>query len=391
MADYEEYVEQTLKPAQSLIYAILHDEWRADGYWRSYRDKPHTAVPRPIQRIRTRIKRPESLLDKYERLKQDFPEGAQRETFPKIDDFLGARIITYFVSQLRIIDEEIRSNKHFKLKRGQKPRAYISEKTLERIGLETRKFELVQPKWSGYSSIHYYVRLAHNPSPLGSPNFELQVRTMGEETWAEIHHQLGYKPSQQTHFSVERQFRVIASHLAAIDDHFDFLYDRLIYLQSISDPRPPDQINAENFPRVLDACDVAAELGELDSMLRILGDYGITTVADFQGIARQEIVEAIGSECQRQTGQRATAFQLIAAVVHLRPSSTAKEAQEVVRRNLKLAELTRRTRGEDDHSGGDETDVQIPRKGDPGGAATHRSRQPSRKQRKDQLSRSEDT
>jgi hypothetical protein len=46
--EYERYVEQTLKPARAQVYEVLHEQWRADNYWKRYRfrGKRATAIPR---------------------------------------------------------------------------------------------------------------------------------------------------------------------------------------------------------------------------------------------------------------------------------------------------------------------------------------------------------
>lgn len=342
---YATYVETVLRPTERAAQKVF-SEWKYEGYWSEHtRLEGAVAAPRPTQRIRTRIKRPEALLDKFQRLAHEFPDGPTEDSLPLMRDFLGARVIVYFPTHLRMVDEEIRSGRHFHLSTEYPPRCYLPTETLDRIGLEGRQFAMKGPKPSGYASIHYFVRLKRNPDAATNPWFELQTRTMLEEVWGEVEHQLGYKQRRRTEFGVSRQFRVISAHLSALDDHFDFVYDRLTYLQATSDPEPTDVLNAENLPRVLGDLECACRQDEIAGMLEILETWGVTTVEQLRLRARPELIEAIRNEYQRLgEGGRPTAFHIVSALVHLGPGSTPTDARRTLASNLKMVELTQRLR-----------------------------------------------
>lgn len=343
---YSTYESSVLRHTETRVKQVFRD-WRADGYWSGYAELPGSAVPSPVQRVKTRIKRPESLLDKFKRLKAEFPDGPTEDSLPLIRDFLGARVVVYFPTHLRYVDEEIRSGRHFEVSEEYRPRSYLPETTLSRLGLATEGFEMKGRKPSGYASLHYFVRLKENQRSSRNPWFELQTRTMLEEVWGEVEHQLGYKAGQHTEFSVSRQFQVISSHLSAVDDHFDFLYDRLTFLQSRANPEPQDLINAENLPRVMDRVECTCEQDEIDGVLSILASNQIDTVEDFTSRARPEIVEEIRRTYgQRTHGQKPTAFHIVATValldLHAKPATAAR----ILETNLQFVELTNRTRAE---------------------------------------------
>ena len=343
---YSTYVQDVLLPSELAVQAVFR-EWREEGYWLEHvRTESGAAAPRPTQRTRTRIKRPEAVLDKFQRLAHEFPDGPTADSLPLMRDFLGARVIVYFPTHLRMIDEEIRSGRHFDLSTEYAPRCYIPHDMLDRIGLDDRQFEMKGQKPSGYASLHYFIRLKTPPAGGANPWFELQTRTMLEEVWGEVEHQLGYKLNRRTEFSVSRQFRVISAHLTALDDHFDFVYDRLTYLQSTSNPQPPDPLNAENLPRVLEDFECACQQSEIAGMLYILETWGVTTVEQLRTRARPDLVEALRSEYQRHRSGRATAFHIVSALAHLGPGSTVADARRVLASNLKMVDLTQRMRGE---------------------------------------------
>jgi ppGpp synthetase/RelA/SpoT-type nucleotidyltranferase len=344
--NYARYVEDVIRPTQDAVHAVFR-QWQQETYWESYAED-NSVVPRPVQRPRSRIKRPESLLDKFRRLAEQFPDGPTEENLRAMRDILGTRLVVYFLTHLALIDQEIRSGRHFEMHPDVLPRSYLPEATMERLGLDPDQFELKGVKPSGYASIHYAVRLLENPTASENPWFELQTRTMVEEVWSEVEHQLGYKPQQGTELSVSRQFRVIGNHLFAIDDHFDYIYDRLIYLQAEADQqdRDEDKLNAENLPRLLAPYHYRVKQGELDRLLEILDIYEVKTVADLRKRAKPEVIEAINSEySKRNHGHRPSAFHLISTLVHLTPNSGDKHARRVLRGNLKLVDLTEWSRG----------------------------------------------
>ena len=343
---YTNYVETVLKPTQRNVNTVFA-EWRDESYWADHgHNEPGAAAPRPTQRLLTRIKRPESLRDKFQRLAHEFPDGPTTDSLPLMRDFLGSRAVVYFPSHLRMLDEEIRSGRHFDVSNEYEPRCYLAADVLDRIGLDARQFVMKGRKPSGYASLHYFIRLKQNPGAVLNPWFELQTRTMLEEVWGEVEHQLGYKQGRRTEFSVARQFRVISTHLSALDDHFDFVYDRLTYLQSRSNPAGGDYLNAENLPKVLEDFECVCRQDEIAGILEILETWGINTVQELRSRARADLLEAVRSEYQQRTGQgrKPTAFHIVSVLVRLGPSSSSVEARRTLAGNLQMVELTNRMR-----------------------------------------------
>jgi ppGpp synthetase/RelA/SpoT-type nucleotidyltranferase len=258
-------------------------------------------------------------------------------------DLLGGRVITYFPTHIKMVDAEIRSQSHFEVSRQIKPRSYIPAETMIRIGLQPRHFAMKGMKPSGYASLHYTVRIKGPDQP--SRWFELQVRTMLEEVWGEVEHQLGYKPEKMTEFSVARQFRVISHYLNAVDDHFDFLYDRLTFLQQRAQPEEEDRLNNENFPSVLDRIETMCEQDEIDALLDILEARGITTVAAFNRRATTEAVEWMrAGYASAGKGSAPPAFLSVSTLALLPEGPSKKDVDQALRFNIAAADLTHRLR-----------------------------------------------
>lgn len=341
-SNYARYRDTVLGPTEKRLREILWS-WRDDQFWEDLRPDPgddgSVAIPSPIQRVKTRIKRPESTLDKFSKLREEFPDGPTSENLRSMRDILGARIVTYIPAHIPLVDSAIRGSDDLEVSTEYPPRSYFHQTTMERLGLADLDFVPKGVKPSGYSSLHYFVRL-REPAARENPWFELQVRTMLEEVWGEIEHQLGYKPNQQTEFSVSRQFRVIGSHLSAIDEHFDFLYDRLDFLQSRSNPDETDQINAENLPRVLHDAEIRVLQSEVGKLVDILASWEIFTVGELRSRLAAEAVEAIRNEYRKlHPGSPISAFHYVAALATLGPRPSARRARSALRAQMKLVDL----------------------------------------------------
>jgi putative GTP pyrophosphokinase len=150
-----------------------------------------------IHSIRYRIKNPEHLIDKIIRKKILTPERefTLNNYRKEIKDLGGIRIIHLYKHQNIEISNFIIHKNDFKI--GEKI-AYLrkQEEYTERPKLEELGFEIKIPEGNKkiYSSLHYiFDESTHNQDYF----FEIQVRTIFEEGWAEIDHNFNYP--KQTH------------------------------------------------------------------------------------------------------------------------------------------------------------------------------------------------
>lgn len=127
--DYRRYAESTLEPIQRQLKDLLA-EWRNPTYWAAYSLSGRQPTPSPIQRVRIRIKRPESALDKILRKPESYPDALTIESLRRMPDTIGARVIVFFLSQLALVDREIRNSQHFELSPAHPPIAFISSTSL---------------------------------------------------------------------------------------------------------------------------------------------------------------------------------------------------------------------------------------------------------------------
>ena len=126
-------------------------------------------------------------------------------------DLLGLRVVTLFESDLVQAGEIIRQLMN------------VDETT------SATKQDLYQPNQFGYMSVHFIGRL--HPSRLELPEyashadlrFEVQLRSVLQHAWAEIEHDLGYKPSRPVSPSIRRQFSILAAVMELADAQFSDL------------------------------------------------------------------------------------------------------------------------------------------------------------------------
>lgn len=311
---YQSYIQNVLEPTQQELKALLK-RWREPDYWSNYIQKKRLPSPSPVQRFRIRIKRPESVVDKIIRRPKEFPDGLSSASFRSMNDALGARIMVYFVSQLPLIDREIRVMDKIELSQDELPIAYLSQELVSRYKLDhlSRK-----DKESGYASIHYRIRLTQSEVPKEQrPWIELQIRTLTEDTWAEIEHLLGYKPDKKTSFAVKRQFQILSRQLESIDEHFNFLFEELSRFQEEVLIRDSDPLNAENFPAVMSELGISCAQREVDSLLKILVSRSIFRVGELRQCASPDRHEIVMEVYKKIKKRQPNSFELIANFANL--------------------------------------------------------------------------
>lgn len=124
----------------------------------------------PIEHMKSRIKTPESILEKLQR--KGLPvtsEGAEQLT-----DIAGIRVVCSFLSDVYDIANSITSQKDITVLR--------------------RSDYIKNPKPHGYRSLHIIVSVpVFFSSTVENVPVEIQLRTVSMDTWASLEHKLRYK------------------------------------------------------------------------------------------------------------------------------------------------------------------------------------------------------
>lgn len=157
-----------------------------------------------IHSIPSRVKDLDSFLDKIERKQYENP-------FEQIQDFVGLRVICLFLSDIPKIGEII--DKHFSI--------VESEDKVD--GGDTSSF--------GYMSVHHIVKYSDDVKgdrydDIKAIPFEIQVRTIAMDAWANISHYLEYKTEQDIPDELKRDFNALSGMFYVADKHFQLFFEQ---------------------------------------------------------------------------------------------------------------------------------------------------------------------
>ena len=163
--------------------------------------------------VTSRVKEVDSFRKKIIDRKYDKP-------FEDTTDLLGVRIVCLYPSVLQDIDTVIRE-------------------TFSVLRYED-KGKSVEPEVWRYSSVHYDCTLpdhssGQNHDAVKGLVFEIQVRTILQDAWATVEHQLGYKPERKIPDELKREFSALAGLFHVADERFQFIADQIQKLERAQD------------------------------------------------------------------------------------------------------------------------------------------------------------
>ncbi len=326
LTDYGRLVEVTLKPGQADVIAEL-TTWQNPAHWEKYKRTSRMPLPTPVHSILSRIKRPEQVVDKILRRPDTFPTGLSAESLSRMPDTLGFRVVVYFLSHLPLIDRELRDSGLFELSAEDPPVAYLPADQVRVLGLDHLA---PREKESGYSSVHYTIRLQRP----GSPWFELQVQTLAQETWSAIEHHLGYKPGKCISLAAQAQFKILSKYISAIDEHFNLLHEELNHLQEEVSYAQNDFLNAENLPSVLADMGIACAQRDLNNILKFLYSRGVEHVADLRSLGTAKRLATIRNTYLAVAGRPPVSLEIIATLAALRGAASSTEEIERIKAQI---------------------------------------------------------
>lgn len=158
----------------------------------------------PIETIKTRLKSPESIIEKLERRELSFTlENIEKH----IMDVAGVRVICSFPSDIYMIADCLLNQ--------------------DDIILIEKKDYIKTPKNNGYRSLHLIVGIPiflHDQKKI--MNVEVQLRTISMDWWASLEHKIRYKKDIENAKEIEEQLFTCAQVSANLDRHMEQLYKK---------------------------------------------------------------------------------------------------------------------------------------------------------------------
>lgn len=224
----EEKIEEILGAVQRNMHGI--DTFRENVAYFFTKHPDLNGSPPIIHSVKSRLKDQNHVREKISRKYNSDDSITPANVFDRITDIGGVRVLHLYQAQFPQIHQAINAqlnNRDWVLY--EPPKAYTwdpeSREFFTELGLS------VDIKESFYTSIHYVVK-PREDSPYCC---EIQVRTLFEEIWGEIDHQINYpKPTES--LSCKEQIQVLARLAGAGSRLTDSIYRTYLEYLETRDP-----------------------------------------------------------------------------------------------------------------------------------------------------------
>ena len=154
-----------------------------------------------IDHINTRIKTPESIIEKMKKRNLSLN---YKEMIENINDIAGIRIICPLKKDIFSIRNLI--------------------KKLPEINILTEKDYVTHPKESGYSSYHLIIEIPVTLSKnIVYVKVEIQIRTIAMDFWASLEHKMKYKPEEEIDKKTSKEWINCAKTIQKLDNRMMLL------------------------------------------------------------------------------------------------------------------------------------------------------------------------
>ncbi len=164
----------------------------------------------PIEYIKTRIKTPESIVNKLQR---DGYESTIENMVEYVNDIAGVRVVCSFTSDIYRLAEMIGKKNDFSI-------------------LYVKDF-IKHPKESGYRSYHMHISVPVQTSKGIVPTkVELQIRTIAMDFWASLEHKIYYKFEGDAPEYISRDLRSCATIVANLDEKMLSLNEAIMEVEA---------------------------------------------------------------------------------------------------------------------------------------------------------------
>ncbi len=158
----------------------------------------------PIHNIQSRIKSPESIIDKLQR--KQYP--LERQSLEKLNDIAGLRVICHYINDIQ----------------------YISQLLImhDDIILVKKMNYIDYPKDTGYRSLHLVLEVpVYSKSGKMKLPVEIQMRTIAMDFWASLEHEILYKNKDQVSQDICEELQQCASRMALTDLQMQKIYQKV--------------------------------------------------------------------------------------------------------------------------------------------------------------------
>lgn len=163
----------------------------------------------PIHHIQSRLKRPESLLEKAERYGIVEPIRNMDKVRAEILDIAGIRVVCNYREDVYIISELLLEH--------------------EDVSILKIKDYCKTPKESGYRSLHIVIEIpVFLVNSKMSVPVEIQFRSIAMDAWASLEHELKYKNKGELPLNIQEELKECAKTLASVDAQMEEIRQKIL-------------------------------------------------------------------------------------------------------------------------------------------------------------------
>lgn len=164
----------------------------------------------PIQTIKSRIKKPLSIIEKLQRRGFDV---TVENMYKELTDIAGVRVICSFVEDIFKLAEML-----------------MSQDDIEVLAV---KDYITKPKDNGYRSLHLILSIPiYLSSEKKKMTVEVQFRTIAMDFWASLEHQLKYKKKIENPETIARELKQCADVICIVDKHMQEIRNMIEEVQN---------------------------------------------------------------------------------------------------------------------------------------------------------------
>lgn len=159
----------------------------------------------PIEHITSRLKSPESIINKAFRKGYDLTLPSIKEN---IRDIAGVRITCSFISDIYKISRMLQNQKDIKL-------------------IEAKDY-VKNPKSNGYRSLHLIIQIpVFMSNQVNNVYVEVQIRTIAMDFWASLEHKIYYKYSGEIPEELKEELTEAAFSALKLDEKMENIHDQV--------------------------------------------------------------------------------------------------------------------------------------------------------------------
>ncbi len=159
----------------------------------------------PIEHVKSRLKTPESIVNKVNRKGYELTVSSIKEN---VRDIAGIRITCSFISDIYELKDMLQNQKNIKV-------------------IECKDY-IKNPKPNGYKSLHLILQIPIFMSDRSEDVYvEVQIRTIAMDFWASLEHKIYYKYDKEIPEGLKEELKMAAVRVSQLDEKMESIHKEI--------------------------------------------------------------------------------------------------------------------------------------------------------------------